>query len=224
MGSDVTLTTADGHTLDAYRADPDGAPKGGVLVIMEIFGLTPHMRRLTDSFAAAGYAAIAPAMFDRIEKNVLLAYEGEDYAKGRAMKDQVKDEWLRADCQAAADAVASAGKVGLVGYCFGGYVAWIAGTGLDSLACSISLYGGGVAQKSDLQPKCPMQFHFGDKDHAISMAHVQTIRDAHPDIPSYVYDDAAHGFCTDDREGAYNPDACARAHERTFAFLAHNVG
>jgi|ABEF01.1.fsa_nt_gi carboxymethylenebutenolidase len=224
MGSNVTLTAADGHALDAYRAEPEGASKGGLVVIMEIFGLTAHMLRLTDSFAAAGYTAIAPAMFDRLEKNINLTYEGEDYAKGRAMKDQVKDEWLRADCQAAADAVADAGKVGLVGYCFGGYVAWIAGTGLDSLACSISLYGGGVAQKSDLQPKCPMQFHFGDKDHAITLAHVQTIRDAHPDIPSYVYDDAAHGFCTDDREGAFNPRACKRATGRILDFLAQNVG
>ena len=224
MGKMIELTAADGHALDAYRADPSGTPKGGVVIIMEIFGLTPHMKRLTDSFADKGYAAIAPAMFDRFEKNLCLAYEGDDYAKGRAFKDQEKDEWILADCQAAAEAVSDAGKVGLVGYCFGGYVAWIAGTGLDSLACSISLYGGGVAQKADLQPKCPMQFHWGDKDRNITMGHVQTVRDAHPDIPSFVYDDAAHGFCTDDREGAYNPDACARAHERIFAFLAQTVG
>ncbi len=224
MGEMVTLKAADGHTLDAWRADPAGTPKGGVVIGMEIFGITDHTRRLSGSFADAGYAAIAPALFDRLERNSVLGYDGEDLAKGRAMKDQVRDEWLLADIQAAVEAVASAGKVGMVGYCFGGYVAWIAGTGLDSLACSVALYGGGIAQKTDLQPNCPMQFHFGDKDHAISMADVQTIRDAHPDIPSYVYDDAAHGFCTDDHEGAYNPAASARAHERILAFLEQNVG
>lgn len=224
MGAMVRLEAADGHTLDAWRADPAGTPRGAVVIGMEIFGITDHTRRLSDSFADAGYAAIAPALFDRLERNSVLGYAGEDYAKGRALKDQVKDEGLLADIQAAVDAVAAAGKVAMVGYCFGGYVAWIAGTGLDSLACAVALYGGGIAQKTDLRPNCPMQFHFGDKDHAISLGDVQTIRDAHPDIPSYVYDDAAHGFCTDDREGAYNPAAAARAHERIYAFLAQNVG
>ena len=220
----VALEAADGHTLDAYRADPSGTPKGAVVIGMEIFGITDHTRRLSDSFAAAGYTAIAPALFDRLERNSVLGYEGEDYARGRAMKDQVEDAWLLADIGAAVDAVAATGKVAMVGYCFGGYVAWIAGTGLDSLACSVALYGGGIAQKVELQPNCPMQFHFGDRDHAISMADVQIIRDAHPDIPSYVYDDAAHGFCTDDRAGAYNPAAASRAHERIYGFLAQNVG
>ena len=224
MGEMVTLTAADGHSLSAWRADPAGTPKGAVIVGMEIFGITDHVKRLTDSYAAKGYTAIAPALFDRLEPGSVLGYDGNDYAKGRALKDQVDDDGILADVQACADAVASAGKVGVVGYCFGGYVAWITGTGLDSLACSVVLYGGGIAQKADMQPKCPMQMHWGDKDRNITMGHVQAIREAHPDIPSYVYDDAAHGFCTNDREGAYNPGACERAHERIFAFLGEHLG
>ena len=225
MGSTVTLNAADGHTLDGWRADPAGAPKGGLVVIQEIFGVNDHVRRLADGFAASGYAACAPALFDRLEKGVELGYGEGDFAKGRELRSGMNDDWLRADCQAAIDKLSDAGKkVGLVGYCYGGYVAWVAATGLDSLACAISLYGGGVAANARWRPRCPMQFHFGDHDHGISLADVQTIKDAHPDIPTYVYDDAPHGFCTDDREGAYNPDACGRATGRILDFLAQNLG
>ncbi len=224
MGQIITLNTTDGHTLDAYRADPPGAVKGGLVVIQEIFGLTDHMRRLTDRFAEAGYAAVAPALFDRVEKNVSLGYAGDDYAKGRELRGKLTDEWILADCQAAINNLGDAGKVGLVGYCFGGYVAWIAGTGLDTLACAISLYGGGVAATADRQPRCSMQLHFGDRDRGISLADVQTVKDAHPDLPVYVYDDAPHGFCTDDRPDAFSPAACRRATDRILDFLGQQVG
>lgn len=224
MGQNITLNTADGHTVDAWRADPAGPAKGGLVVIQEIFGLTDHVRRLTDSYAEAGYAACAPALFDRVEKNVELTYGEADFAKGRELRGKLNDDWILADCQAAIDNLAGAGKVGLVGYCFGGYVAWIAGTGLDTLACSISLYGGGVAAKADRQPRCPMQLHFGDRDRGISLADVQTVKDAHPDLPVYVYDEAPHGFCTDDREGAFAPAACRRATGRILDFLGQQVG
>ena len=224
MGQMVQLTTADGHTLDAYQADPAATPKGGLIIIQEVFGITGHVKRLSDSFAEAGYAVCAPAMFDRVEKNVELTYGTDDFAKGRELRGKLTDDWILADVEAAAKHLSQFGKVGLAGCCFGGYVAWISGTGLDSLACAASLYGGGVAAKTDRQPKCAMQMHFGDKDGGISLADVHIVKEAHPDLPVYVYDDAAHGFCTDDREGAFNARACARATGRILDLLAQHVG
>lgn len=223
MAKRVTLRAADGHQLDAFRSDPAGTPRGGLVVIQEIFGLTPHMNRLVDHFAAAGYAACAPALFDRVEKNVSLGYVGDDYKKGHELRSKLNETWILADCEAAIAAL-KPGKVGLVGYCFGGLVAWYAGTNLKSLACSISLYGGGIAAICDRKPVCPMQFHFGDCDRAISLADVHKIKTAHPDIPTYVYDDAPHGFCTDDREGAYREAACKRATARVLDFMKQHVG
>jgi carboxymethylenebutenolidase len=224
MAERVSLRAADGHELDAFRADPKGTPRGGLVVIQEIFGLTAHMNELTDSFAEAGYATLAPALFDRVEKNVALGYVGDDYEKGRALRSRLNEDWILKDCQAAVDALKPAGKVGLVGYCFGGLVAWYAGTNLKDLACSIGLYGGGIVNLLDRTPVCPMQLHFGDSDRAISLKDVHTIKQAHPDIPAFVYDDAPHGFCTSDREGAFRPAACRRATARVLDFLGQHVG
>ena len=224
MGQSITLTAGDGHTLGAYRADPSGAAKGGVVVIQEIFGVNGHVRSLVDKFAGHGYATIAPALFDRIEAGVALGYDEDSFARGRELRGALADQVILADVDAAVSAVSSAGKVGLIGYCFGGYVAWISACGLDSLACSVSCYGGGVAARAAGDtPRCPVEFHFGDKDHAIPMGDVQTIRDAHPDVPSFIYDDAAHGFCCDDRD-VYNAGACERAHARALALFAEHVG
>lgn len=224
MGQNVTLTASDGHTLGAYKGEPSGTPKGGVVVIQEIFGVNPHVRNLVDFFASKGYLAIAPALFDREEAGVEVDYNEEGFAKGRALRGALNDEGILMDVDAAAKDVASAGKVGLIGYCFGGYVAWISGCNLDSLSCSVSCYGGGVAPRAaNDTPKMPVQFHFGDKDQAIPMGDVQKIRDAHPDVPTFVYDDAAHGFCCDDRD-VFNEGACERAHGRALAFFAENVG
>ncbi len=224
MGQSVTLTAKDGHRFGAYRADPPSPAKGGLVVIQEIFGINGHIRSLVDMFADKGYAAIAPALFDRKEAGVELGYDEESFGRGRALRGQLDDASILADVDAAAAAVSGTGKVGLIGYCFGGYVAWISACGLDRLACSVSCYGGGVAARAaDDTPRCPVQFHFGDKDHAIPMGDVQKIRDAHPDVPSFIYDDSAHGFCCDDRD-VYNADACDRAHARALALFAEHVG
>ncbi len=224
MGEIVSITAADGHQLDAYRARPGGTPKGGVVLIQEIFGITPHMERLCDSFAAAGYTACAPALFDRLEKNLTFGYDGDQYTAAHAARARLTDEWILADCRASVAYLAPAGKVGLAGYCFGGYVAWIAGTDIKELACSVSLYGGGVVRKLDRVPVCPMQFHVGDHDRAVPLGDIAKIKEAHPDIPFFVYDDAGHGFCTDDREGAFQPAACRRATGRVLDFLGEHVG
>ena len=224
MGQTISLTASDGHALDAYKAEPAGAAKGGLVIIQEIFGVNGHVRSVVDKFAADGYVAIAPALFDRVQKGMDLGYNEKDYAIGRETRGKLDDGAILADVDAAAKEAAGAGKVGLIGYCFGGYVAWISACNLDSLTCSVTCYGGGVAARAENDtPNCPMQLHFGDKDHAIPLDDVQKIKNAHPDIPTFVYDDSAHGFCCDDRD-VYNAGACERLHARTLAFFADNLG
>ena len=223
MGSMIELTTSDGHTLGAYKAEPSGTPKGGVVVIQEIFGVNGHIRNVADQYAAAGYVAIAPALFDRVEKGLELGYGQEDFGKGRDTRGALKNDGIIADVQAAINEAAAAGKVGVVGYCFGGAVSWMAATGCDGVAAASCYYGGGIHASKDATPKCPVQFHFGDKDGGIPLNQVAEIKEAQPDIPCFVYDDAGHGFCCDDRE-SFNAGACERARERTLAMFAESVG
>ena len=223
MGSMIELTAGDGHKLGAYKAEPSGTPKGGVVVIQEIFGVNQHIKNVADQYAAAGYLAIAPALFDRVEKGLELGYGQEDFGKGRDTRGALKNDGILADVQAAINEAASAGKVGVVGYCFGGAVSWMAATGCDGVAAASCYYGGGIHASKDATPKCPVQFHFGDKDGGIPLNQVAEIKEAQPDIPCFVYDDAGHGFCCDDRE-SFNAGACERARERTLSLFATNVG
>lgn len=224
MAEKITLTAADGHELDAWTASPSGAPKGGVVVIQEIFGVNSHVRHLVDMFAGQGYVAVAPALFDRTEKNAELGYDENGFAKGRELRGSLSDEVIVQDVNAAIAKASEGGKVGLIGYCFGGYVAWLAACEADGLSASVSCYGGGVAGRAaNDTPKVPITMHFGDKDHAIPMGDVQAIRDAHPDVPSYVYDDSAHGFCCEERD-VYNEGAEKRCHARALELFAEHVG
>lgn len=223
MGKQISLTASDGHSLGAYVAEPAGTAKGGLVVIQEIFGVNSHVRNLVDEFAAAGYLAIAPALFDRVEPGMDLGYDETDFALARETRGKLKDDGILADVDAAAKHVASAGKVGLIGYCFGGYVAWISGCNLDSLAASVACYGGGVAARAaNDTPKIPIQMHFGDKDHAIPMGDVQKIRDAHPEVSTFIYDDAGHGFCCEERD-VHNASARARCHARSLEFIGAHM-
>jgi carboxymethylenebutenolidase len=223
MGTTIQLTTSDGHTLDAYKAEPEGAPKGGIVVIQEIFGVNSHMRNVTDNFAKAGYVAIAPALFDRVEKGLDLGYGQEDFQKGRDTRGSLDDDGIQADVQAAIVEAAKSGKVGIVGYCFGGMVSWLAACKCDGLSAASTFYGGGIHAIREDTPKCPVIYNFGDKDGGIPLSQVHEIKEAHPDIPCYVYDDAGHGFCCDDRE-SYNQGACERGHARTLDLFGQNVG
>ena len=223
MGQQISLTASDGHTLGAYVGEPSGTAKGGLVVIQEIFGVNSHVRNLVDEFAAAGYLAIAPALFDRVEPGMDLGYDETDFALARETRGKLKDDGILADVDAAAKHVASAGKVGLIGYCFGGYVAWISGCNLDSLAATVACYGGGVAGRAaNDTPKVPIQMHFGDKDHATPMGDVQKIRDAHPDVSTFIYDDSGHGFCCEERD-VHNASARARCHARSLEFIGAHM-
>jgi carboxymethylenebutenolidase len=222
MAQTITLAAKDGHKLAAYRADPSGKPRGAIVVVQEIFGVNNHMRHVTDDFARQGYVAISPALFDRVEKGVELGYDPKSIGLGRDIRAKAPLDGTLADLQAAIDAVKSAGKVGVVGYCWGGGLAFLAATRLSGVAAAVGYYGGLVAAHAQEKPRVPVMLHFGDSDQSIPMSDVETVRQARPDVTTYVYK-AGHGFSCDERQ-SYNADASNLALERTLKFFRENIG
>jgi carboxymethylenebutenolidase len=222
MGQTITLKAKDGHSFGAYRADPEGKPRGAMVVIQEIFGVNHHIRSVADRYAAMGYVAIAPQVFDRAEKNFETGYDQPSMEKGRAARGKISTEALLMDTQAAIDAVKSAGKVGIVGYCMGGSVAFLAATRLDGLSAAVGYYGGQIAQSCDEKPRCPTMLHFGDQDQSIPQTDVEKIRKARPETPIYVYH-AGHGFHCDER-ASFNAEAAQVAGSRSHEFFVKNMG
>ncbi len=222
MGTTIELTASDGHRLAAYRADPAGKPRGGIVVIQEIFGVNSHIRSVADGYAADGYLAIAPALFDRAERGFEVGYSPPEIERGRAVRAKVSLDDALKDVAAAIKAAAPAGKVGVVGYCWGGTVAWAAVTRLDGLAASSPHYGGGIAEIATERPHAPVMFHFGETDQQIPMTDVDKIRKAQPAQTVHVYP-AGHGFNCDQR-GSYHAASAKLARERTLAFLRQHVG
>jgi carboxymethylenebutenolidase len=221
MSSTVTLKAADGFSLSAYTAGSASA-KAGLVVVQEIFGVNHHMRDMTDRFAAAGYLAISPALFDRVERGVELGYTPDDIAKGRDYRMKLNDAQVIQDIEAAA-AHLGAKKLGIVGYCFGGTVAWWGATRTTKFAASSCWYGGGIAGTKDEHPHCPVQMHFGEKDASIPMSDVEAVRMAQPKAESYVYMGAGHGFGCDERGSFSQPDY-ELAQQRTLDFFAKHLG
>src|SRR3954467_11090024 len=222
MGKMIQLTASDGHKLDAYRAEPAGKPRGGIVVIQEIFGVNSHIKSVTDGFAADGYLAVAPAMFDRVQKNFDVGYSPDDMTKGRETRAKVTNAMALKDAEAAIKAVSSAGKVGIVGYCWGGTIAWLAAGKLGGLACAVAYYGGGILADAELAPKVPLMGHFGDKDAHIPVDGVKKLAAKYPQHQIFIYA-ADHGFNCDQR-GSWNAPAAKQARERTLAFFRKHVG
>lgn len=221
MGDLITLTAGDGHELAAYVARPEGPARAGLVVCQEIFGVNAHMRDVCDGFAAEGYLAVAPALFDRLERGVELGYSDDDTARGRALRTALAWDDVMRDVGAAAEEVRNGAGVGVIGYCWGGSVAWLAACRLPVQA-SVSYYGGQVHEFRAETPGCPVQFHFGTKDPIIPNEHVEEIAALHPDIPLYTYD-AGHAFdCTPRPD--YDPAAAALARQRTLDFLVEHLG
>ena len=221
MGDLITLTAGDGHELAAYVARPEGPARAGLVVCQEIFGVNAHMRDVCDGFAAEGYLAIAPALFDRLERGVELGYSDDDTARGRALRTALAWDDVMRDVGAAAEEVRNGAGVGVIGYCWGGSVAWLAACRLPVRA-SVSYYGGQVHEFRAETTGCPAQFHFGTKDPIIPNEHVEEIAALHPDIPLYTYD-AGHAFdCTPRPD--YDPAAAALARQRTLDFLVEHLG
>jgi len=222
MGEKITLTCKDGQKIGAYVARPAGAPKGGIVVLQEIFGANQHIRKTADLYAAEGYLAIAPALFDRVEPGLELGYTGDDPKKGMETRGKTELPKTLMDIEAAIDAVKDAGKVGVVGYCWGGTLAYASAVNLPGVAAAVGYYGGGVAGMSDKKPNAPTMLHFGEKDHSISMADVEKVKANQPDIPVFVYP-AGHGFNCDER-ASHDRESADLARSRTLAFFAKHLG
>jgi carboxymethylenebutenolidase len=222
MGKTLTLTASDGHKLSAYRADPSGKPKGALVVIQEIFGVNAHMREVCDGFAADGYVAIAPALFDRVQPKVELGYTPKDIEAGRELRGKIAWDAVLKDVEAAITAVAAVGKVGVVGYCWGGSVAWRAATRLKGVAAAVGYYGGQIAPFKDEAPRAAVMLHFGEKDASIPLSDVEAIKKAQPKLPIYVYAGAGHGFSCDHR-GSFHPEAHEQARTRTMEFFGKHI-
>jgi carboxymethylenebutenolidase len=216
------LIAADGHLLDAYVAHPAGTPKGGIVVLQEIFGVNGHIRKVADGFAAQGYLAVAPALFDRVEPGVALGYDEAGIARGLEIRAAIPLEGTIADVAAAVAEAAQGGKVGVVGYCWGGLLTYLATARIPRVAAGVGYYGGNIPAFLGEAPKVPLMLQFGEEDHGIPLTQVEAIRAARPEIPVHLYP-AGHGFNCDER-GSYHAESAALALERTLAFFADHLG
>ena len=219
MGDFTTLMARDGHEFQAYLAAPPGRPRGAIVVLQEIFGVNRHIRAVTDSFAAEGYTAIAPALFDRIRRGIDLGYSGPQGEEGRGYMQQLKPEQTMKDIAAAVAVVKHSGRVATVGYCWGGALSYRAACELP-LACGVVYYGN--PRDTSKMPKCPVMYHFGSADKSIPLTEVERLKAAHPQGIFYVYDGAGHGFNCDLRP-SYDAAAAALARRRTLDFLASRL-
>jgi carboxymethylenebutenolidase len=218
----IELRAADGFTLSAYRAAPTGASKGGLVVIQEIFGVNHHIRNVADRFAGLGYTAVAPALFDRAERGIDIGYDEASVNRGVKLRASIKLEDTLLDVAAAIRSIEDTGKIAVIGYCWGGSLAFLAATRLSGIACAVGYYGGMIAAHVQEKPKVPVLLHFGEHDHGIPMADVKKVIAARPDIQVFTYN-AGHGFSCDER-ASFDKASHERALERTLAFLKRNLG
>jgi carboxymethylenebutenolidase len=221
MGKMIKLKAKDGFELGAYRADPAGTPKGGLVVIQEIFGVNHHVKNLADQYAKEGFVCVAPALFDRAERDVDLGYDEDARKKGFGLRQKIDWPVILQDVQAAHDALKGTGKIGIIGYCFGGSVVWKACVDL-SFDVGVSFYGGQVPEFKDLKAKCPVQFHFGELDQGIPLDKVELFKAAHPEAPVYIYKGAGHGFTCDER-GSFHDEAAKVSKGRAIEFLNQHL-
>lgn len=226
MGQFVQLTSGDGSQIPAYVASPVAQPKGGLVVLQEIFGVNSHIRDVADGYAADGYFVVAPATFHRVSSGVELGYGEADMGEGMRLKVAVEAlpaPGVLADIQAAIGHAAQAGKVGIVGYCWGGLLTWRSACELSGLSAAVPYYGGGMTTPGEAarQPRVPVMAHFAEEDKWIPVEGVEAFRQAHPDVAVHVYP-AHHGFNCNQR-GAWHAPSAALARERTLAFLAQQL-
>lgn len=220
MGQFTTIMARDGHEFQAWLAAAPGRPRGALLVIQEIFGVNSHIRAVTDQFAAEGYTAIAPSLFDRVRRGIELGYTAADMQEGSGYVKQLDPEATRRDLAAALAVVKHSGRAGAVGYCWGGSLAYLA-AGQLPLACAVVYYGR-VLSYLDQKPRCPVMYHYGTEDKSIPLADVERIRTAYPEAPIYTYAGAGHGFNCE-RRASYDPQAATLARTRTLEFFARYV-
>jgi carboxymethylenebutenolidase len=220
MSEFTTIMARDGHEFQAWLAAPAGRPRGAVVVVQEIFGVNSHIRAVTDGYAAEGYVAIAPAFFDRVRRRIELGYSAAQMQEGRGYAKQLQRPQLLADLAAAIAVVKHAGRVAVVGFCWGGTIAYVAACEAP-IACAVAYYGGSITNELEKHPKCPVLYHFGELDKHISASDIAKIKDADPKGEFHMYP-ADHGFNCDQRE-SYDAKSAALARQRSVAFLAKHV-
>jgi carboxymethylenebutenolidase len=227
MSEWVTLTASDGNVLQAYVARPASEPIGALVVIQEIFGVNPSIQSVADSYAKDGFVAIAPAIFDRIEKGVILGYGPEDMKKAYALYPQLDVDKALLDIGAAYEYAQGTGKgVGVLGFCYGGLMSWLSATRGEDVkmqpACCVGYYAGGIGKFAAEEPSCPVLLHFGAADDHIGQDQVEAVRTAHPEVEIYLYEGAGHAFANEARP-SYVAEAAKLARERSLAFLKANI-
>jgi carboxymethylenebutenolidase len=219
----IRLTATDGHALDAYMAKPAAVARGGLVVAQEMYGVNDYLRAVCDFYAAQGYVAIAPALYDRHQRGLTYTYTKSDHDRAQQTYTAWNLDHALADLDAAHQAIADAGKISIIGFCWGGSLAWLAACRRD-YACAVSYYGSMIPDFAHEQARCPVIAHIGDKDTSLPPARVAQFRAAQPQVPVYIYDGAPHGFDNENRTERYHPAAHSLARARTLAFLAAHVG
>ena len=222
MGKQIKLTAGDGFELGAYRAEPTGTPKAGLVLLQELFGVNEHIRSVADRFAEDGYLVIAPALFDRVEPELELGYTPDALKRAQALRSRLDPDKTMADVAAAVAEAGKGGKVLMVGYCWGGLLVFLAAADLPGVTAGTCYYGGGIANHLDRAPQIPLIMHFGERDTNIPLEQVDKIRAALPDVPIYTYP-AGHGFNCNAR-GSYDAASADLALERTRAFFDAQLG
>lgn len=237
MGSFQDITAIDDFVIPAYVAQPEVVPVAAVVVLQEIFGVNPHIKAIADSFARLGYLAVAPSTFHRIKADINLGYTPADIDKGKELKAAAEAiaPQVMLDVQAAIDfadtlmdekrsaQVSRRGKVGIIGYCWGGLLTWRAACTLTGLSAAVPYYGAGMTVGAELarHPRCPVLVHFGEHDASIPPDTVRAFAAAQPAVDVQIYP-ANHGFNCDNR-GVYNAPAAELALERTLAFFSQHL-
>ncbi|VCU68115.1 Carboxymethylenebutenolidase [Pigmentiphaga humi] len=220
-GERMRLTAADGFEFDGYVARPQGKSRAGVVILPEIFGVNSHMRSVADRYAEWGYLAIAPSVFDRVEPGLDLGYGDDDVRKGQALMKLIDWDGAVLDIEAAGRAVAEAGKVGIVGFCWGGTAAWVTAARGKGFACAVSYYGNAIPTVLEPTPRIPMMLHWGERDHLVSKEKMLEPARVAPATIVHFYA-TGHGFNCDQRD-LYHAESAALAQQRTLAFLDEHL-
>ena len=220
MGEMIELTASCGHKFQAYAAGDEKSTRG-LVIVQEIFGVNHHMRQVSDRFASFGYRVLCPAIFDRAERGVELDYSQESAQKGLALRAQIEEANVMRDIEATAAHLAPR-PTGIIGYCWGGTIAWWGATRSKSFKAAIGWYGGGIVATKEAQPNCPVQLHFGAEDKGIPLDDVKAMQQSQPDLPIFIYEGAGHGFGCEERP-SFNAQANQLAEQRSLAFFAEHL-
>lgn len=223
MGNNIKLTAADGHEFGAYLVEPDGVARGGLIVGMEMYGVNNYLKSVCDFYAAEGYLTIAPALFERFETDLTLPYDDVGSRKGKELSAIIDHGNTMLDVEATAARVRSAGKVAIMGFCFGGTVTWLAACRCN-LDGGIAYYGSNMCDYPDEEARCPVICHVGDLDTAVPPSDVAAFKEKHPNVHWHIYEGAQHGFDNETRAVRYHADATQLARQRSLEFLRTNIG